>query len=85
MWFTGVALAPVVVRSKGAAGVGQQTHEAGSLDGLRHAALFYGRGPKSLTRIDLAVGGHHAAKFIDVLVVNPRIVLGVPEDDLRAA
>lgn len=51
-------------------GVGQECHEACTLDSLSKHALLACRGGKTLTAKDLAVGAHQLAEVLDILPVN---------------
>ena len=57
------------------AGVGQETHEAGPLDGLGDHPLLAGAGAEALAAVDLAVGAHHAAEVLDILPVDVNLAL----------
>ena len=63
------------------AGVWQQGHEAGALDGLAEQALFAGAGAEALAAQDLAVGAHQAAEVLDILPINNDGALGVGVGD----
>src|SRR5690606_29169459 len=62
--------APAPRASGGGVGEGQEADEAGLLDGAGDHALLAGGGAVAFAAVDLAVGRHHAAQGLDILVVD---------------